>query len=86
MGRLALSPCCAAAYDMQTEMSSIAYWRFPSTGSGQVMLACWLTYGYFNVNSNNNQQKNDQKSTFFGHPEQLPEWLQKERPNLLQRA
>jgi len=40
---------------------SIAYWRF--------MLACWQTCGYFNNVSNNSQQKNGQKRTFFGHPE-----------------
>ena len=39
LGWLALSPCCFAAYDMQIEMSSVAYWRF--------MLAYWLTCGYY---------------------------------------
>jgi len=53
LGWLALSPCHSVAYDMQTEMSSFACWRF--------MFACWLTGGYFNIFTNNSQQKNDQK-------------------------
>jgi len=36
-GRLALSTCGLATYDMQTEMSTIAYWQF--------MFAFWQTYG-----------------------------------------
>ena len=30
------------------------------------MFACWLTWVYYNILSNNNQQKNRQKCTFFG--------------------
>jgi len=42
---------------MQTEMSSIACWRF--------MLACWLTYGYFNVDTNNVNKKMAKKGFFL---------------------
>jgi len=37
-----------------------AYWRF--------MLACWLTYGHFNIDSNNVNKKMDKKQLFFGCP------------------
>ena len=56
-GLLALSPCGLATYDMQTEMSSIACWRF--------MLACWQTQAYYNILSNNSQKKRPKKH-FFG--------------------
>jgi len=29
------------------------------------MFVCWLTYGYFNIVSNNSQQKNEQKTLFL---------------------
>jgi hypothetical protein len=48
-GWMALSPCCAAAYDMQTEMSS--------PPAGGLSFACWLTGGHFNIFSNKSQVK-----------------------------
>jgi len=42
-----------------------ACWRFPSTGSGQVMLACWLTYKYFNLFTNNVNKKMDKNNFFY---------------------
>jgi len=39
LGLLALSPCCAAAYDMQTEMSS--------SPAGGLSFAFWQTWGEF---------------------------------------
>jgi len=43
-----------------------ACWRF--------MLACWLTYVYFNVYANNVNKKMTKKSTFFAHllPSEMP--------------
>jgi hypothetical protein len=60
LGLLALSPCGLATYDMQTEMLSIACWRFT--------LACWLTYKYFNIVSNIVNKKTAKKQLFFGCP------------------
>jgi len=42
---------------MQTEMSSIAYWRF--------MLACWQTCGYFSILTNNVNKKMNKKALFL---------------------
>jgi len=57
LGWLALCPCHSVAYDMQTEMSSIACWRF--------MLACWQTCGYFNIFPNNVNKKMNKKALFL---------------------
>ncbi len=40
-----------------TDMQSIAYWRF--------MLACWLTYWYFNIVSNIVNKKMSKKQFFL---------------------
>ena len=32
------------------------------------MFTCWLTYGYFNVFSNNVNKKTNKKALFFGYP------------------
>jgi hypothetical protein len=42
-------------------LKSFAYWR--------LVLACWLTYAYYNILSNNSQKNNGEKCTFFVSPE-----------------
>jgi hypothetical protein len=66
LGLLALKtvPRCGLQICELKCLLNSAYWRF--------MFAHWQTNRYFNIFSNINQQKNDQKSNFFGYLEHRP--------------